>query len=49
MAKLINALERVRANHDHGDLRIALDDDLDENNPWGEKAIYHVVLSWVGD
>jgi hypothetical protein len=49
MAKLIKALQRIRADGDQGDLRIPLDNDLDENNPWGEKAIYQVVLSWVGD
>lgn len=49
MAKLINALEAVRANDGRTELRIPLDNDLDENNPWGEKAIYQVALNWSGD
>lgn len=50
MTKMIKAFERVRA-HGHIHLRTAADGgrDLDEKTPYGEDAIYEVVLNWVGD
>lgn len=51
MAKLINALERVRADGNHIHLLTPADGgrDLDDKTPWGTEAIYEVVLNWVRD
>jgi hypothetical protein len=51
MAKLIKALEEVRADGDHIHLRTPADGgrDLNEKTPWGKDAIYEVVLNWVGN
>jgi hypothetical protein len=42
---------RVRADRDHIHLRTRVDGgrDLDEKTPWGEKAVCHVILNWVGN
>jgi hypothetical protein len=51
MGKLIKALERLRADGNHIHLRTLADGgrDLDEKTPWGEDAIYEVILNWTGD
>jgi hypothetical protein len=51
MAKLIKALERVRADRDHIHIRTPANGgrDLDEKTPWGQEAIGEVILNWVGD
>jgi hypothetical protein len=48
MAKLIKALERVRADSDHIHLRTRANGghDLDEKDPWGIEGIGEVVLNW---
>lgn len=51
MAKLIKALERVRAQGDHIHLCTPSNGgrELDEKNPWGQEAIGEVILNWVAE